>query len=163
MDDGSVYGPEFHRLGFGQAVEQGLLTDYKVLIMTVDENYIARSLQSPLADDNSELNLDDAVKIVGCWNGLAKRSGITSDGSWFAPGEVPMRRAVAFSRSIKESKKLTQEFTAVIDSYDDADGGVLRCEVRPRSPPDAGADGRGRKAEHDQQHLRPQHRAGTGA
>ena len=46
MDDENIYGPEFHRLGFGQAVGQGLLTDYKVLILTVDENYIARSLQS---------------------------------------------------------------------------------------------------------------------
>jgi predicted helicase len=128
MDDEN-YGPEFHRLGFGQAVSQGLLTDYKVLILTVDENYIARSLQSPLADDNSELNLDDAVKIVGCWNGLAKRSGTTSDGSGFEPGEVPMRRAVAFSRSIRESRKLTQEFTAVIDAYDAADDGMLRCDV----------------------------------
>lgn len=54
MDDENVYGPEFHRLGFGQAVGQGLLTDYKVLILTVDESYIRRSLQSPLADDNNE-------------------------------------------------------------------------------------------------------------
>ena len=129
MDDESIYGPELHRLGFGQAVSQGLLTDYKVLILTVDEHYIAHSLQSQLADANSELNLDDAVKIVGCWNGLAKRSGTTSDGSGFQPGEIPMRRAVAFSRSIKESRKLTQEFTAVIDAYDAADDGTLRCEV----------------------------------
>ena len=129
MDDENVYGAEYHRLGFGQAVEQGLLTDYKVLILTVDENYIARSLQSQLADDNNELNLDDAVKIVGCWNGLAKRSGTTGEGSGFAPGEAPMRRAVAFSRSIKESKKVTEAFTAVIDAYDGAEDGVLHCEV----------------------------------
>ncbi|WP_250445653.1 hypothetical protein [Actinotalea sp. C106] len=30
MDDETKYGPEVHRLGFGEAVGKGLLTDYKV-------------------------------------------------------------------------------------------------------------------------------------
>jgi predicted helicase len=130
MDDESLYGPEFHRLGFGKAVSQGLLSDYKVLILTVDEKYIASSLQSQVADENNEINLDDAVKIVGCWNGLAKRSGQTPDGEGFPPGSAPMRRAVAFARSIKESTKLADSFEDVINSYDDADESSLRCEVR---------------------------------
>jgi predicted helicase len=130
MDDEALYGPEFHRLGFGQAVEQKLLTDYKVLILTVDESYLARSLQSQFADQNRELNIGDVAKIVGCWNGLAKRSGTSGDGSSFAPGERPMRRAVAFSRSINESKALTDKFTAVIDAYEGAEEDALRCEVR---------------------------------
>ena len=29
----------------------------------------------------SELNLDDAAKIIGCWNALAKRSGTFTDGT----------------------------------------------------------------------------------
>ena len=32
-----------------------------------------RRFQRQLADENNELTLDDAAKIVGCWNGLAKR------------------------------------------------------------------------------------------
>jgi predicted helicase len=130
MDDETLYGPEFHRLGFGKAVENGLLTDYKVLILTVDESYLARSLQSQFADQNHELNIGDVAKIVGCWNGLAKRSGTTSDGSGFALGEPPMHRAVAFSRSIAESKALRDKFTAVIDDYEGAEEDALRCEVR---------------------------------
>jgi predicted helicase len=130
MDDESRYGPEFHRLGFGKAVEEGLLTDYKVLILTVDERHLAHTLQSQFAGESHELNIGDVAKIVGCWNGLAKRSGTTSDGSGFAPGEPPMRRAVAFSRSIAESKALTQKFAAVIDSYEGAEEDALRCEVR---------------------------------
>lgn len=130
MDDETTYGPVFHRLGFGRAVDQGLLTDYKVLILNVDERYLARSLQSQVATEQSEIALDDAVKIIGCWNGLAKRSGTTSDGSGFGPEEVPMSRAVAFSRSIRESKKLTDEFKRVLDAFDDADDEILRCEVR---------------------------------
>ncbi len=130
MDDEDLYGPEFHRLGFGKAVERELLTDYKVLILTIDESYLAHSLQSQFATHNNELNIGDIAKIVGCWNGLAKRSGTSGDGSGFAPGEAPMRRAVAFSRSIAESEALRNTFATVIDSYESADENTLRCEVR---------------------------------
>jgi predicted helicase len=113
MDDETVYGPEFHRLTFGEAVERGLLTDYKVIVLTVDESVIAGPLQSELAGVHSELKLDDASKIVGCWNGLAKR------GSQFAAGERPMRRAVAFAENIKTSKQVADVFPAVVDAYRD--------------------------------------------
>lgn len=129
MDDELVYGPEFHRLGFGEAVGAGLLTDYKVLVLTVDEKYVAGPLQQQFADDNHELNLDDATKIVGCWNGLAKRTGVDTSGSDFGTDTKPMQRAVAFLRDIKSSKKLAAKFADVIDAYDEADEDVLRCEV----------------------------------
>jgi predicted helicase len=33
MDDVSLYGEEIYRIGFGEAVEKDLLTDYKVFIL----------------------------------------------------------------------------------------------------------------------------------
>ena len=33
-----LYGKEFYRLGFGEAVNKGILTDYKVMVLAVDEN-----------------------------------------------------------------------------------------------------------------------------
>lgn len=129
MDDETTFGPEFHRLGFGQAVEQGLLTDYKVLILTIDEGVVAKTLQEGLAGGAGELNIDDAAKIIGCWNAMAKRTGTFADGSGFAEGEVPMKRAVAFARSIADSKSIAERFNEVVDAYDDADDDVLHCEV----------------------------------
>lgn len=129
MDDEATYGPEFHRLGFGKAVERGLLTDYKVLILTVDEGRVAKTLQQGLAGGDSELRLDDAAKIIGCWNAMAKRTGTFADGSGFAEGEAPMKRAVAFARSIADSTAIAKRFNDVVDAYDNADDEVLRCEV----------------------------------
>jgi len=140
MDDEAVYGPEFHRLGFGESVSQGLLSDYKVLVLAVDEGHVAATFQHQLADQNYELGLGDAAKIVGCWNGLAKR-GITEHE--FDTDAAPMRRAVAFSRSIKDSKQIERLFSDLVNQYidtydldtvdDGGDGGetepVLRCEV----------------------------------
>lgn len=119
MDDETVYGPEFHRLSFGEAVERGLLTDYKVLVLTVDEEMVAAPLQAQLAAGGELGNLDDASKIVGCWNGLAKRAGKTPDGKGFTPGEPPMRRAVAFAKDIATSKQIAELFPKVVDAYRD--------------------------------------------
>ena len=143
MDDETVYGPEFHRLSFGAAVDRGLLTDYKVIVLTVDESLMAAPLQGQLAGVHSELRLDDASKIIGCWNGLAKRAGETPEGTGFAPGEAPMRRAVAFAKDIAASKQVAEVFPTVVDAYRDLlensenDGGAvdstnldLTCSVR---------------------------------
>ncbi|MCE5291419.1 MAG: DEAD/DEAH box helicase [Nocardiaceae bacterium] len=137
MDDDAVFGPEFHRLSFGSAVERGLLTDYKVIVLTVDEGVIAGPLQAQLAGDHSELRLDDASRIVGCWNGLAKRAGATLEGDGFPPGAAPMRRAVAFAKDIKSSKQVSEVFPAVVDAYreliagrDEGTNLDLSCEVR---------------------------------
>ncbi len=118
MDNEDIFGPEFHRLSFGEAVEKNLLADYEVLVLTIDESVIAEPLQKELATDHSELNLDDASKIIGCWNGLAKRCGQTPSGATgFEPGEAPMRRAVAFARDIADSKQVRDVFPGVVDAY----------------------------------------------
>ncbi|MBN8712259.1 MAG: damage-inducible protein [Verrucomicrobia bacterium 61-8] len=132
MDDPAVFGEEFHRLGFGEAVGAGLLSDYQVLVLAVDEKYVSTAFQRQIADANNELNLDDAVKITGCWNGLAKRLGkTTAQGTDFQGDTAPMRRAVAFSRSIKDSKAFTEQFAQIIAAYRELhpDEDPLQCEL----------------------------------
>lgn len=134
MDNPEVFGPVLHRLGFGKAVEQGLLADYRVLILTVDEQFVAKGWQQMLADADNELTLDDAARIVGCWNGLAKRSKtftdpVTGQVIGFPPDAAPMRRAVAFSQTIRASKALADKFGDVTASYTGEHAPDLRCEV----------------------------------
>ncbi|HOT57170.1 MAG TPA: DEAD/DEAH box helicase family protein [Ornithinibacter sp.] len=120
MDDVATFGPEFHRLGFGQAVTAGLLTDYKVLVLTIDEGAVARTFQDDLAM-NAELNLPDVARIVGCWNALAKRMAVTADGSGsFATDPEPMCKAVAFAANIKASKRFAETFGQISGTYLDA-------------------------------------------
>jgi len=134
MDDENVYGPELHRLGFGEAVGADLLADYKVLVLAVDEKAVAQTFQVQLADKTGELKLDDAAKIVGCWNGLAKR-GATEHS--FEGDPAPMRRAVAFAGTIKDSKRVEALFAQVVHGYaaahdlDDATGEPpLTCQIQ---------------------------------
>lgn len=69
MDDVSTFGPVFHRLRFDEAVRRDLLSDYKVLVIAVDELHVSQVLNQRIADSGDELKLDDAVKVVGCWTG----------------------------------------------------------------------------------------------
>lgn len=113
MDDTAVYGEEFHRLSFNDAVSKGLLTDYKVLVLTVSENDIPAEIRDKIKeqynkagdkDKLKELNFDDATKLIGCINGLSKRikgdKGITRE-----QDPLKMKRAVAFCQSINPTKK----------------------------------------------------------
>lgn len=113
MDDVDTFGVPFYRIGFGEAVEKGLLTDYKVLVLGVSESQIATSFQNLLADESNELAIDDVAKLVGCWNGLAKRRSGELEAS-FGDDLEPMKRAVAFSRSIKDSQKIEREFEDLV-------------------------------------------------
>jgi predicted helicase len=110
MDDPTKYGEEFYRLNFGEAVSKNLLSDYKVLVLAVSEDHVSKQLQKLLTKDG-ELNLDDATKIVGCYNGLRKRSSNPVD---FSVDSSPMKSAVAFTRSINDSKKFAEMFTTVV-------------------------------------------------
>lgn len=100
MDDESLYGKEFFRVNFSYAVEHGLLTDYKVLVLTVNEDDIPANILDKIRDpNNSELNFDDTSKLIGIINGLSKI--IRGDkGTTWATDPIVMRRAIAFCSSI---------------------------------------------------------------
>ena len=74
MDDRTLFGDEFFRLPFSRAVREGLLSDYKVLILCVDEEYVKNILDEHLQqDETGAIELDEAVRLVGCYNGLRKK------------------------------------------------------------------------------------------
>ena len=113
MNDTGIYGEEFYRIGFGDAVNKGILTDYRVMVLAVDEESIARQFQEILTDEKtSELKFNDVTKIIGCWNGLVKRK---SDSNVISNN--PMKRAIAFTGTIKESKLMKEMFSTVVEQY----------------------------------------------
>ena len=105
MNNPDYYGEEFFRIGFGRAVREGLLTDYKVLVLTISEDDIPDSILEDVKDkQQKEIKMDDASKLIGCINGLSKRikgdKGVTKEAD-----PVLMRRAVAFCSTINPSER----------------------------------------------------------
>ncbi|WP_289091784.1 MULTISPECIES: type ISP restriction/modification enzyme [Bacteroidales] len=117
MDDRSMYGDEIYRIGFGEAVKQELLSDYKVLILAVGEKDITPTLQKALTREDGTIDADDPSKLIGCINALSKK--VLGADEEFVKGSdpLPMRRAVAFCSSIKASRAIANAFTDYKDLY----------------------------------------------
>ena len=116
MDDESLYGTEIYKIGFGEAVKLGLLTDYKVLILTLSEKDVPPAVQKALKSEDGKIATDDPSKLIGCLNALSKQI-LGDEGIIKITDPEPMRRAVAFCQSIDVSKKTTAAFSIVSDSY----------------------------------------------
>ena len=131
MDDPATYGPEFHRLPFSRAVEQDLLSDYKVVVLAMSEQHVDAALQAHLASGGSEINLTDAAKIVGCWRALQNPENKRPvDGQ-----HQPLGRAIAFTNTIASSKRLEAHWDDIvghaIEVLPEAEQpGAFRCETR---------------------------------
>jgi predicted helicase len=123
MDDESMYGKELHVLTFSEAVKFDLLVDYKVIVLAIEEAHVSRRIQSLLKDENNQLKVDDAAKIIGCWKALSKQ-GLTND---LTGDAAAMKRAVAFCQVIEiskgakthkvSSKQIAGMFQKVVEGY----------------------------------------------
>src|SRR5690554_495356 len=121
MDNQQHYGKELYVINFSEAVSRGLLVDYKVVVLAVEEGHINRRMQEMLGSGDNELKVDDAAKIIGCWKALSKQ-GLTIEGD-----NQPMQRAVAFCQVIEKeykgknhkvsSKLISEMFGAVVEEY----------------------------------------------
>lgn len=140
MDDEALYGKELFVINFSEAVQRGLLTDYKVLVLTVEQSVISRRLQELLKDEDNQLKVDDAAKIVGCWKALAKQ-GLHEQ---LIGDDQPMKRAVAFCQVISPNYKGTKHkvssiniasmFQSVVEAYQESENidaaSRLICEAK---------------------------------
>ncbi len=114
MDDKALYGEEFYRVNFSYAVQNGLLTDYKVLVLTVSEDDVPDNIKRDITNSTTELNFDDTSKLIGVINGLSKMIQGDDHRTWDADPRM-MRRAVAFCSSIgSETKAGTSKYVASV-------------------------------------------------
>ncbi len=119
MDDEKIYGQEIYRIGFGEAVQKDLLTDYKVLILTISDTEVPLAIQNMIVNQENEINTDDASKLIGCINALSKK--ILGDAGVLKESDPePMRKAVAFCQTIAISQKITKNFNDITTSYLDS-------------------------------------------
>ena len=138
MDDESLYGKELHVLTFSEAVKRDLLVDYKVIVLAIEEAHVSRRIQSLLKDENNQLKVDDAAKIIGCWKALSKQ-GLTNE---LAGDAAAMQRAVAFCQVIEifkgakthkvSSKQIAGMFQKVVEAYQEEESeqvANLVCEA----------------------------------
>ena len=115
MDNEDIFGKTFFYRGFGWAVENNLLSDYKVVVLNINEQQVSDRIQSQFTEGN-ELNLADATKMIGCYKALAK-IGIADSSPQDFKTIKPMRKALAFLQTINASKLFSDQFSDVINEY----------------------------------------------
>jgi len=139
MDDEVRYGKDLFVINFSEAVARDLLVDYKVLVLAVEEAHITRRLQNLLKDENNQLKVDDAARIIGCWKALSKQ-GAQND---LTDDQNPMKKAVAFCQVIEpqnfknsnakthkvSSKKISGMFQSVVEAYQEAEKENLKTNL----------------------------------
>ena len=119
MDDPEKYGAEFHHLPFSKAVitpdsslenDKPILCDYKVVVLGMREEAVSTELQAHIDGGAREININDATKIVGCWHALQnpERKPVEE-------GIAPLKRAIAFTSRISDSKRLNEHWNGIVD------------------------------------------------
>ncbi|MBX4336387.1 DEAD/DEAH box helicase [Bartonella raoultii] len=130
MDDEALFGKQLHHYTFAEAVDNELLTPYKIVVLGIDETYITPAIQKIIANEDHEIDLDDAAKIIGCYRALTKidkKAAVDDDDT------EPMHSALAFCKDINTSKYVTKLFNQIIKSHINdflKDVPFLNCEVR---------------------------------
>ncbi len=104
MDDVKIYGDTFYRISFGKAVEERLLSDYRVIVLQLLKS------QYPGLASLPGFSMDDKVKALGCLNTLAKNS---VDKALKDDDPRPMTSAVAFASGIRRSEEAQKLFNTV--------------------------------------------------
>jgi superfamily II DNA or RNA helicase len=104
MDDFDIYGDTFTQMSFKEAIELGLLTDYKVITIEVKKSEIAEFIKN-----NKDIQLNDKWKKETEARSLASMLALRK-----AMKQFPIKNAVSFHSSIEKAvrnKELQQHIT----------------------------------------------------
>ena len=123
MDDESVFGPVFYEMSFVEAIERELVSDYRVLVVGVNEREAAmhgaaKRVTEITASDRArkaKVDSDYATKLLGCWDAMA-----TPESQIRAPGTVAgeisddavhrhLRTAIAFTNTVRSSQACSED------------------------------------------------------
>ena len=108
MDDEAIFGPVIHKLTFGQAIEQELLTDYQVVIVGVDEPMVREWIENYEIVSTDPDNQTDART-------LAAKIGMLK-----AVKDYDLKRVISFHSRVAGAKQFSDELVDVANLIEPA-------------------------------------------
>ena len=105
MSDQKVYGPEFHCLPFATAVDNKMLSDYRVIVLGVSHAGVTPGLRRRL----EKIGEQEGQNYVASVNEMTRVLGVSLAVNGITEGEEverpwKLQRTMAFANSIKRSK-----------------------------------------------------------
>lgn len=118
MDDRSRFGKELYRLGFSEAIDKKLLSDYRVLVLGVSEKYAASVMHKMIksAGEAGDINLTDTARMVGIYKAFQ------NPGEKNAPN---VQTAIVYTNRIRDSKN----FAATFEKLDHDTKNPFHCDA----------------------------------
>jgi len=105
MDDHEIFGVVAHKLSFSESISRGLLTDYKVVIVGIDDQTISKWIKNRELVGTDNKLLTDAASLAAMI-GLIKTIG---------EKEYDLRRIITFHNRVKGAKQFKDDVLEVID------------------------------------------------
>lgn len=137
MDNEEIFGKQFHTLGFGSAVQKGLLTDYKVIVLTIDEAHASTELlnayKAYVDQQNQDRSDDEKIHhmtpeqqamILGSVSAMSKQLLFANQNDFAEDEDMlkPMHTAIAFCDNVRryaKTKEGTYCATEVYSAFED--------------------------------------------
>ena len=122
MDDPATFGDEFYRLDFSDAIRKDLLSDYKVIVLGVDERYGGKALQELVntTSDAGDINLTDAARMLGLYR-ILESPDVSND-------VRPLQTAIVYTNRIRDSMTFRNTFKKLAVKANP--GMVFSCDAR---------------------------------
>ena len=103
MDDEAVFGPLLHKLTFGEAIEQDLLTDYQVVVVGINNPSFEDMIsQRKLVETDNEISSD--AQSLASHVGLAK-----------ALNNYDLKKVISFHSRVKAASDFAYELPKILD------------------------------------------------
>ena len=148
MDDESVFGPVFYEMTFVEAIERELVSDYRVLVVGVNEKEAvmagaAKRVTEITASDlarKAKVNSDYATKLLGCWDAMATpESQVRAAGT--VAGEIPvdsehrhLRTAIAFTNTVRSSQACSEQGYFAAEGFEGRLWEAIARDVQEANP-----------------------------
>ncbi|ODN31314.1 type ISP restriction/modification enzyme [Fervidobacterium thailandense] len=118
MDDPEVYGETIYEYTFRKAVDEGYLSDYKVIVFSVDRREAVRHFYDYLREDNTDdsaerLSEDLTFKLFGVWKVIQEGVLNTDD----EREDLRISKAILFTSNIKTSRMIAEQFKEITEQY----------------------------------------------
>jgi superfamily II DNA or RNA helicase len=100
MEDGGAFGDVFFKLSFGEAIRRGLLSDYRVVVIGVDDEMVSawiRNRELLITSTGYENDAESLSTQVGLLKGMK---------------DYDLKRVISFHSKIKRAEQFSKELSA---------------------------------------------------
>jgi len=112
MNDEDIFGPKFFEYSFRKAIQEGYLSDYRIVAMELDKKEVQKELHEYLMSKDS-LDVDETTKLVGLGR-LVKGDVYNESGN---PLDLKIKSGIVFTSKVAKSKKIAEEYPRIFQEY----------------------------------------------